>query len=154
MGKIDILFAWPEEGDAFGKVIDFVEGPEYDPCHCGAIFDGVLYEALPKGFVKSSPDDYANRKTEILPVEVLDLSAALAMANQLLYTPYGWPDCINGGIYELTGKQLPGDGTITVNCSEAVARILRAGGVDVLPGIYADCVTPAMLYEFLKGESA
>jgi len=33
----------------------------------------------------------------------------------------------------------------------AVTRILRAGGVDVLPGVYADCVTPADLLKALEG---
>ncbi|MBP2652167.1 MAG: hypothetical protein H6Q74_2992 [Firmicutes bacterium] len=45
----------------------------------------------------------------------------------------------------LQALQLPGDGEVTVNCSEAVCRILRCGGLDILPGVYADGVTPAAL---------
>ena len=51
---------------------------------------------------------------------------------------------------EVTDQQIPGVGEVTVNCSEAVCRILRAGGVDVLPGVYADCVTPANLLKALE----
>jgi hypothetical protein len=33
-------------------------------------------------------------------------------------------------------------GEWTMNCSETVSRVVRAGGVNVLPGVDADCITP------------
>ncbi|MBP2653368.1 MAG: hypothetical protein H6Q73_937 [Firmicutes bacterium] len=146
--EVKILFSYPET--VFGRIIDAVEGPGADPSHA-AIFmlDGIL-EALDNGFVKSPLTAYDGHKTTIITVDVPDIDDAELEAKRLLNTPYGYLDCINGGIREITGRQIPGDGEVTVNCSEAVTRILRAGGLDILPGIYADGVTPAALMEALQ----
>jgi hypothetical protein len=147
--EVKVLFSYPET--IFGRIIDAVEGPDADPSHA-AIFmlDGIL-EALDNGFVKSPITAYDGHKATIITVDVPNIEDAELEAKRLLNTPYGWWDCINGGIREITGYQLPGDGELTVNCSEAVCRILRAGGLDILPGAYADGVTPAALLEALQG---
>jgi hypothetical protein len=44
-------------------------------------------------------------------------------------------------------------GELTMNCSETVTRILRAGGLNVLPGVNADCVTPMDLYRYLAADT-
>jgi len=146
--KVNVLFYFGTNW--VGRIIKFFEGKGDNPTHTGIFMFDSLLEALDAGFVKSPVDEYANSRTKIVSVEVPNIADAEAEAKRLLYTPYGWSDCVNGGIYDTTGVMLPGDGEITVNCSEAVTRILRAGGVDVLPGVYADCVTPADLLKALE----
>ena len=89
--------------------------------------------------------------TEYIRVDIPDLGAAEAKAKHLLNTSYGLlTDCVEGAVHDLTGIVLPGNGEKTVNCSETVTRILRAGGLDALPGHEADSVTPGDLYRELK----
>jgi len=80
-------------------------------------------------------------------VDIPDVVSAEDTARRLIGTLYGYVDCVNGGIYNLTGIQLPGDGNLTANCSETVVRVLRAGGFDILPGVDADCITPGDIYK-------
>lgn len=148
LANIDILFSYPT--DFIGRVIDLAEGKGPDPCHCGVfILDG-LCQALSQGFVKSPADVYDSERHAVMTVAIKDIAAAESKAQELLGTPYGYLDCVNGGIHDILGKVVPGDGEFTINCSEGVTRILRAGGMDLLPGIPADCVTPADLFHALN----
>lgn len=54
------------------------------------------------------------------------------------------------GLQNMFGVQMPGNGELTANCSETVARILRAGGRQVLPDQAADSVTPMALMRALN----
>jgi len=146
--KVDVLFYYGH--DWIGKVIDAVEGKGKDPSHTGLFMFGGLLEAVKEGFVKSPATTYDGLETKIITVDVPDMEAAEVKAKALLGKRYGYIDCVNGGLHDLTGKNVPGDGEITVNCSEAVCRILRAGGLDILPGVYADDVTPADLLKALE----
>jgi len=146
--KVNVLFYFGH--DWIGKVIDAVEGKGKDPSHTGIFMFRGLLEAVKGGFVKSPATTYDGLETKIIFVDVPNMEAAEAKAQVLLGTPYGYIDCITGGLHDLTGKNVPGDGEITVNCSEAVTRILRAGGLDILPGVYADDVTPADLLMALE----
>jgi len=145
--EVKVLFVFAH--DWIGKIIDAAEGKGENPSHTGIFLLDSLLEATLKGFVKSPVDEYRDCKTVVATVDIPKIEDAELEAKRLLYTPYGYIDCINGGIHDITGVQVPGDGEVTVNCSEAVTRILRAGGLDVLPGVYADCVTPADLYRAL-----
>ncbi|MBP2644305.1 MAG: hypothetical protein H6Q67_2192 [Firmicutes bacterium] len=145
--KVKVLFVYPH--DWIGKIIDAAEGPGEDVCHTGIFMLDALLEATSAGFIKSPVDTYRNCKTKIVAVDVPDIDDAELEAKRLLNTPYGWTSCVNGGIHDITGYQIPGDGEVTVNCSEVVCRILRAGGLDILPGVYADGVTPADLFRAL-----
>ena len=49
----------------------------------------------------------------------------------------------------LTGHNIFAGGENTMHCSETVTRILRAGGLQVCPGLQADEVSPVLLYEDL-----
>ncbi|MBP2649405.1 MAG: hypothetical protein H6Q74_230 [Firmicutes bacterium] len=100
----------------FGKIIDWAEGPGEDPSHTGIIMLGGILEALDNGFVKSPLTAYDGFKTTILSVD-----------------------------YDLLGVTVPGDGEKTVDCSEAVTRILQAGGLEIFLDFPADNVTPADL---------
>jgi hypothetical protein len=96
------------------------------------------------------PDKYRDGiDAAFVTVDIPELAAAENEARKLLGTLYGLIDCANGGVYEIFGKKIPGDGVLTVNCSETWTRILRAGGLNVLPNLEPDCVTPQMLYEAL-----
>ena len=63
-------------------------------------------------------------------------------------TPYSYHGCLEAAA-KLTGLDLPVDGECTVMWSEAVTRILRAGGLCICRDSVADDVTPVMLYEDL-----
>ena len=146
--KVNVLFSYPVT--EFGKIIDWVEGPGENPSHAAIyMLDGIL-EALDTGFVKSPLNAYDSFKHTILTVEVPDIEAAEAEAEKLLGTPYGYRACLDGGLHDLLGVTVPGDGEKTVDCSEAVVRILRAGGLDIFPDFSADNVTPADLLWKLK----
>lgn len=149
MMDVNVLFVYPQ--DWFGRLIDVVEGAGDDPSHCGIFMLDGLLEAIEGGFLKSPADTYRDCRSRMVVIDVPNIGDAQLEAKRLLNTPYGYIDCVNAGIYDVTGKMIPGDGELTVSCSEAVTRILRAGGLDVLPGVYADCVTPADLLRALEG---
>jgi len=147
--KVNVLFSYP--CTPFGKLVEDVEG-KGEPSHTGIILYGQIFEALGNGFVKSPLNSYGAFKHKIVTVNVPNLSHAQLEAKRLLYTPYGWWDCFVGGLSRILKRfkiNIRGNGERTVNCSEAVIRILRTGGLDVLPGVYADDVTPADLLEAL-----
>lgn len=147
MGKIKVIFI---SGQSFFDVaVKIVTSSKWS--HVGIYMLGGIVDALLPA-VKISPSDrYSNDYCEIIEVTIPNLNAAYQEALNLVGTPYGlFTDCINGSLYKLAGISMQGNGTKTVNCSEAVTRILRAGGFPVLPGVPADCVTPRCLYEALK----
>ena len=86
--------------------------------------------------------------TRFVAVEVPDLAPILAKAKQLEGTPYGYTDCIRGGVYDLFGGQIP-DNTLTMDCSEAQTRLLRSVR-EVLPGREAGTITPIDLYRYVR----
>lgn len=105
------------------------------------------YDDLYPGFWLHPPDKYdGDEHTKIVELDVPDLAAAQAETRRLLGTPYSYHGCLEAAA-ELAGIDLPADGELTVMCSEAVTRILRAGGLCICPDNQADDVTPVMLYE-------
>lgn len=85
---------------------------------------------------------------KVLEIDLPDILAAESEARKLLGTPYSYHGCLEAAA-ELVGFDLPTDGDQTVMCSEAITRILRAGGLPVCPVYKADMVTPVMLWEDL-----
>ena len=57
---------------------------------------------------------------------------------------------LSGAIYTITNKQTYSDGEDTMDCSEAVTRILRAFGYNICEDVEPDSITPEILYEELK----
>lgn len=106
------------------------------------------------GVTVSSLDKYADYKTECIDVDIPDLDGAEQEAKKLLGTSYGFKNLAGGGLHAIMGINISGDGEKTVDCSEAVARILRAGGNNILPNIAADNITPNGLYKALKDRDA
>jgi len=148
LAKVDVLFSYPV--NEFGKIIDWAEGPGDNPSHAAIFMLGGILEALDNGFVKSPLTAYDGFKTTILTVDLPDIEVAEKEAEKLLGTPYGWRACLDGGLHDLLGVTVPGDGEKTVDCSEAVTRILQAGGLDIFPDFSADNVTPADLLNKLQ----
>lgn len=156
MSKVTVIFVY---GDGFiDKIIDGVTDGIYS--HTAIKILGGVVEALG---VKDPGDDYPgiwlhpadkydnNPNAKFIDVEIPDLSGAEETARKLIGKLYGYTDCIVGGLHDITGLNIPGDGDITDNCSETVPRILRGGGLNILPGIYADDITPNHLYRVLEG---
>ena len=107
------------------------------------------YDDIYPGFWLHPPDKYdGDPHVKIIELDVPDLAAAQNETRRLLGTPYSYHGCLEAAA-KLTGLDLPVDGECTVMCSEAVTRILRAGGLCVCPDSLADDVTPVMLYEDL-----
>lgn len=95
---------------------------------------------------------------------------AIKKAKELNGKFYSYIGCIEGGAYDIFGINIHpwiiklanlgifrlfgiptnvDTGEWTMNCSETVSRILRAGGLNVCPGVDADCITPMDLYREL-----
>jgi len=154
MSNITIIFchgrAW------YSEIIEKVEGGPYSHV-AGLILDSTLesegikeYSDPYPGVWLHPPDKYKDGEdAKFVIVDIPDFPAAEDEARKLLGSFYGYIDCVNGGIETLFGKQLKGDGTITMDCSETWTRILRAGGLNILSDLEADCITPQMLYEAL-----
>ncbi|MBP2644054.1 MAG: hypothetical protein H6Q67_1941 [Firmicutes bacterium] len=148
MAQVKVLFSYAVS--PFGRLIDRVEGPGEDPSHTGIFMLGGILEALEDGFVKSELTAYDGFKHTIVSIDMPDIASAEAEAEKLLGTPYGYRACVDGGLHDLLGVTVPGDGEKTVDCSEAVTRILQAGGLNIFPDFSADNVTPADLYRKLQ----
>jgi hypothetical protein len=103
----------------------------------------------------SSWRKYDNANTEVVELELPDLEAAQVEAERLLGSLYGYVDCAGGALNDIINVNLKGNGSVTNNCSEAVTRILRASGLNFLPGIEADNITPMDLKRAIdKGKCA
>jgi hypothetical protein len=136
----------------YSKVISDVERSPWT--HIAGIILGSTLESqgikdkgdLYPGVWLHPPDKYKDGDNAVfITVQVPDIEAAEEEARQLIGTLYGYSDCVNGGVLELFGAQIPTDGAFTVNCSEAWTRILRAGNLNILPELTADSVTPGKL---------
>lgn len=155
MAKLTVIFTGNNE-NKFSKLISKVTKGEYT--HVAIkILDSVA-EAFASciegdpypGFWLHEPNRYDKYQSAVfVDVEIPDLKAAEKQARHLLGTAYGYTDLVNAGVYNLTGKSLPGTGKYTVICSEAVVMILRSGGLNILPGVNADSISPMDLYRAL-----
>ena len=138
------------------RAIQKVSGSEYcDITHAFIfLFDSIAeaegvkeYDDIYPGFWLHPPDKYAgDEHVKIVELDVPDIAAAQEETRRLLGTPYSYHGCLEAAA-KLSGLDLPVDGELTVMCSEAVTRILRAGGLDACSGMDPDMVTPVMLYE-------
>lgn len=155
MSKLTVIFT-ANSDNKFSKLISKVTKGEYT--HVALKILNSVLEAFVSaieddpypGIWLHEPDRYDNYKNAVfVDVEVPNLRGAEREARRSLGTYYGLVDCITSGIYNLTGASIPGNGKHTMNCSETVVRILRAGGVNILPGINADSISPMDLYRAL-----
>jgi hypothetical protein len=153
-GTIQVVFVHGK-----GFISDTIEAVEelrdsvksgFVPSHCGIIVDGAFKEALIDGFISSQITKYPPEITRIYNVTVPDIESCRAKFEEISGRPYGFRALWNGFVYTMTRHHTNGDGEATGDCSEDDTRILRAGGVNVCPGIPADDVTPLILMEALE----
>ncbi len=155
--KVTVIFVKGDDKDCVvDRVIDAVSKGEYS--HVAIKILGGVVEALGE---KDADDKYPgvwvhnagkydnDPDATMVDVDLPNIARAEAEAESLIGTLYGYVDCVNGGVYDMTGKQLPADGVITADCSETVTRILKAGGLNIFPTICPDCITPNDLYRAL-----
>lgn len=146
--ELEVLFT--SGTNIVGEVVEFTTRSRWS--HAAIIIDNAIIEAVqPCVRRMENLSHYDNEEHEKVKILIPDYEAALAEANSLIGVKYGlFTDCVSGGLYDVVGFVLDGNGEATVNCSETVTRILRAGGLDILHGISADCVTPEHLYRALQ----
>ena len=123
------------------------------PSHVGININGKFREALTSGFVQTKLSNYKKetiRKFISYRADEQSIKAGLKEVNKCWGKPYGWLALISGAIYTVTNKQTYSDGEDTMDCSEAVTRILRAFGYSICGNVEPDSITPEILYEELK----
>jgi hypothetical protein len=177
MSKITVVFVGGDSG--VDKVIDTVTNGNIS--HVAIKILGGTLEALGiKDSVDKYPGVWLhdtakydnNPYADYIDIDLPDLASAEKKAKLLLGKFYSYIGCIEGGAYDLFGVQLHpwltkvinvltikalglpvniDTGEWTMNCSETVTRILRAGGLNILPGVDADCITPEDLRVALNG---
>ena len=89
----------------------------------------------------SSLRKYDNANVEKFDVDLSDLPAAQAKAEELIGTEYGFDNLVAGGLFDLFGIEVP-DLLRCADCSRTVALILHEGGKDILPGVPTGSITP------------
>jgi len=154
VAKATVILVQGDNTNLVDHVINDVSQGEYS--HSAIKFDWGIIESLGikdpgdkyPGVWLHDPGKYDNAMVTRIEVDLPDIPAAEVEARLLIGTLYGYTDCVRGGLYDLLGVELEGN-KITANCSETVTRILRAGGLNILPDIEADCITPNDLYREL-----
>ena len=142
--KVDILFTAGH--NIVGDIVEVITQSRW--AHA-AIFmlDGII-EAVQPSVTVSDIHKYDDVEKEIITIEVPLYDHAVSKANSLLGIKYGLlTDCLVGGIHDVLGIELAGNGEQTLDCSETILRILRAGGVSILTDHNADIITPEDLYQ-------
>lgn len=154
MAKLTLMFYKGAGGSVVDTVIDAVEQGLYS--HVAVLILGGTLEALgikdPQdtypGTWLHSADKYTNDPRAVfVDVDIPDMTGAEAVAQSLIGSPYGYVSAIEGGICDLTGFCMESIGTFTNDCSEVGTRILRGGGLKLLPGIPPGDITPWKLYQ-------
>ncbi|WP_371380924.1 hypothetical protein [Sporomusa aerivorans] len=177
MGKVTLIFVG---GDTLvDDVIEKVTSGDYS--HVAIKINGGVLESTgimkagdryPGVHMRNMNEYEGNPYAVFFDIDLPNQIAAELMAKKLLGKFYSYIGCIEGGAHTLWGinlhpiingvinwaimlfMRLPVNldtGAWTMNCSETVTRILRAGGFNILPGIDADCITPMDLYRYLTG---
>lgn len=146
MAKVKVLFTAGH--NLIGNTVEFLTHSRW--AHASIFLLGGIVEAISPAVTISPIDKYDQTEQEIIEVEIPDVIAAEEQAGSLIGVQYGlFTDCLDGGLNDVLGYHSKGNDIKTVNCSETVTRILRAGGLDILPDVAADCVTPEGLYQVL-----
>lgn len=152
MAKVKIIFVGGTE--LIDEAIETITCGKHS--HVAVLTNGYVYEAsgIPDtedpnpdkypGLWKHRENKYdGNPYAKVIEMEVPNKEAGDIWAESMIGTPYAFGGCAIGALHDLTTLNIPGDGTLTMNCSEFATRYLRACNADILHGIYADDVTPA-----------
>ncbi len=173
---LTIIFVRGDPENIIDRTIETFSKGDY--CHVAIKFPWGIVESLgvPElGFmpgVRLSPiNKYDDANILAIDIKMPDQVAAERKAQNLIGRLYSYIGCFEGGTYDITGIKLHpwivkilnwfltrflgvplsiDTGEWTMNCSETVTRILRAGGLEVLPGVDADCITPMDLVRYFN----
>ena len=158
MAKLTLMFYKGAGGGIVDTVIDAVEGGIYS--HVAVLILGGTLEALGvkdpadlySGTWLHPADKYTNDPRAVfVDVDIPDMTGAETVARSLIGSPYGYVSCVEGGLRDLTGICMESIGPFTNDCSEVATRVLRGGGLDVLPGIPPGDITPWKLAVAVNG---
>jgi hypothetical protein len=151
LDKITLIFVG---GDStVDRVIEKVSGGDVSHVAC-LLFDSVYESTGLKeeedpypGVWLHNPHKYCkNPYAKFIRINVPDKEGLNKMARRLLGTPYSYAGCIKTGIFDILGIDLP-DTDYTMHCSETITRLLRSGGVNVLPEVEPSSIDPSRLYK-------
>ena len=146
METIKLIFV--DGCSAASEVIKAVTGSQWS--HVGVVTKGGIVEAVAPRVLISSLGRYDRYPQEIVEVAVPDPAKAMEELKSLIGRPYGFLDCVSGGLHDLFDAEIPLTDENTVNCCEVAVRTLRAGGIKIEEDLDADCFTPGSLYTQLK----
>lgn len=141
-------FIFVDGCNAASEVIKAVTGSQWS--HVGVVTKGGIVEAVAPRVLISSLGRYNHYPQEIVEVEVPDPEKAMEELKSLIGRPYGFLDCVSGGLHDLFDAEISLTDESTVDCCEVAVRVLRAGGVKIDEELDADCFTPGSLYTKLK----
>jgi hypothetical protein len=148
MAKVQVIFVRGENNLVDNAIVAATGGPFV---HVAIKVPCVgLIESLGKGGPGILPPcvrisswrKYTNANVKIIEIDLPNIEAAQAEAEKLIGRPYGYIEDLTTGLRDILGINYPGDGDITDHCSETVARILRSGGQNILPGTAPDNMSP------------
>ena len=157
MSKVNLIFVYPHtdtlKDSIVGEVVELVEGgkPETGklyPVHVGGFILGGILEALKDGVVVTmNRNKYLDDKTELVNINIPDMLSATIAAKRYVGDDYSFfGSCYAGAVHDLLKMIIHIRHKKGEDCSEVWTEILRAGGINILPGIPAYCVTPKDLY--------
>ena len=146
METIKLIFV--DGCNAASEVIKAVTGSQWS--HVGVMTKGGIVEAVTPRVLISSLGRYDRYPQEIVEVQVPDPAKAMEELKSLIGRPYGFLDCVSGGLHDLFDAEISLTDENTVNCCEVAVRTLRAGGVKIEEDLDANCFTPGSLYTQLK----
>ncbi|MDR1701327.1 MAG: hypothetical protein LBR56_00965 [Sporomusaceae bacterium] len=144
---LSIIFI--SENSCLGNIVKSVTGSQWS--HVGIIALGGIVEAVPPKVIISPQNRYDECKTEQIDFYVPDITATTEELKKLIGTPYGWLECIKGGLKDLASITFSMSANEkNVNCCELVVRTIRSGGGEIDSAIPDDCFTPQSLYTAIK----
>ena len=161
MDKLTLIFVG---GDStVDRVIEKVSNGDVSHAAC-ILFDSVYESTGLKeeddpypGVWLHNPHKYGkNPDAKFIRIPIPDKKGLNKMARSLLGTPYSYVGCLKTGIFDILGIDMP-DTDYTMHCSETITRLLRAGGVNVLPGVEPSSIDPSRLYKAIleiKGDDS
>lgn len=173
---LTLIFVREDPENIIDRTIAAFSKGEY--CHVAIQFPWGIVESLGipgmgllPGVRVSSTDKYDGANILSIDVDLPNQAAAEQKARRLIGKFYSYIGCFEGGAFDLTGMNLHSwigkvfnwivakclgvpikidTGEWTMNCSETATRIIRAGGLEILPGVDADCVTPMDLVRYFE----
>jgi hypothetical protein len=140
MAKVTAILVHDE--NLIGKGIQVVTNNYWN--HIALQTDQEIIEALLETGVTFSPLDKYNTGYDVkrIVIDIPDIDALEAEAKRLQGKPYSEISCLDGGIYDLSGEEIPNDGDSAYDCSKLFTHLVRIGGFKILGDLQESYVTP------------